>query len=149
MDRRLIRKRWQVTIPPGVRRLLNLYVGQLLNWDIVSTPEGETFIRVYTGSCATPEDFAAFQELFGKKKGQRGKRKCRGKIRKLEEKRASKIAEGRPVTGIELIELREEISGLSQFLLNLQDLNIKNLYMAGQTGHNKCFCYRLQNLFLM
>lgn len=120
MDRRLIRKRWQVTIPPGVRRLLNLYVGQLLNWDIVSTPEGETFIRVYTGSCANPEDFAAFQEAFAKKKGRKGERKCRGKIRKLEDKRRSRVEIANPVKTTELIEFKEIVSGLSQFLLSLQ-----------------------------
>jgi len=120
MERRLIRKRWQVTIPPGVRRGLNLFQGQLLNWDIAGALEGEPFIRLWTGSCANPEDFAAFQEVFGKKKRPKGEKKCRSKIRKLEGKRASRVEAANPVMDTELTEFKEIVSDLSQFLLSLQ-----------------------------
>ena len=45
MDRSMIRKRWQITIPRNVRRLMGLFIGQVLNWKVM-TPghEGELLI---------------------------------------------------------------------------------------------------------
>ena len=119
MERRIIRKRWQVTIPPGVRRKLNLFQGQLLNWDI-TTLEGETFIRLYTGSGSIPEDHAAFQDLLAVKKRRERSSKCGTKIGKLEAKRKSRVEEAEPLRNTELTTFKEIVSDLSQFLLNLQ-----------------------------
>jgi bifunctional DNA-binding transcriptional regulator/antitoxin component of YhaV-PrlF toxin-antitoxin module len=119
MERRLIRKRWQVTIPREVRRRLNLFQGQLLNWDIHDY-DGQTFIRVYTGGGAVPDDQAAFQDLLVKKKGRKGRVKCRTKIRKLDTERESKIEAGRNPQRFESSELRSLVSNLSQYLHGLQ-----------------------------
>ena len=119
MERRLIRKRWQVTIPREVRRRLNLFQGQLLNWDIYDE-DGQTFIRLFTGGGALPVEHAAFQDLMAKKKAKERGSKCGRKIRKLEEKRSHRVGVGRPVEGSELTTLREIVSDLSQYLLNLQ-----------------------------
>lgn len=123
MERRLIRKRWQVTIPPGIRRQLNLYEGQLLNFDLVESEE-QVFIRIYTGAAADPEEMAAFKELFGKKKRKEKQAKCGAKIRKsearidLRAKRVEDIRKGLvPSTATELQDL---LSNLSQYVLALQ-----------------------------
>lgn len=118
MERRLIRKRWQVTIPREVRRRLNLFQGQLLNWDIHDY-EGQTFIRVYTGGGSVPDDEVAFHDILAKKKGRKGRAKCRTKIQKLDEKRAKRI-EGSRNQATENTELRNLVSNLSQYLLILQ-----------------------------
>ena len=61
MERALIRKRWQVTIPRYIRRFLNLFEGQTLNWDL-SEIEGTWYIRIYGGSCALSTEEAAFRK---------------------------------------------------------------------------------------
>lgn len=123
MERRLIRKRWQVTIPPGIRRELNLYQGQLLNFDLVEQ-EGQVFIRIFTGLAADPEERAAFQEVFARKKGKGKRVKCAGKIRKSEaqrESRALRLEELRKgLAPSTVTELKELISNLSAYLLGLQ-----------------------------
>jgi len=119
MERRLIRKRWQITIPREVRRRLNLFEGQLLNWDIHDY-DGQTFIRVYTGGGSLPDDQAAFQDLLVKKKGRKGRTRCRTKIRKLDTARDSRIEAGQNPQRFESYELRNLVSNLSQYLLGLQ-----------------------------
>jgi AbrB family looped-hinge helix DNA binding protein len=123
MERRLIRKRWQVTIPREIRHRLNLYEGQLLNFDVVDHEE-QLFIRVYTGAAADPEEMAAFKELFGKKKRKEKQAKCGRKIRKSDARRESRelriedIRKGLvPSTATELQDL---LSNLSQYVLALQ-----------------------------
>lgn len=123
MERRLIRKRWQVTIPREIRHRLNLYEGQLLNFDLVDHEE-QVFIRIYTGAAADPEEMAAFKELFGKKKRKEKQAKCGSKIRKSDDKRelrAKRIEDIRkglvPSTSTELQEI---LSNLSGYLLSLQ-----------------------------
>jgi bifunctional DNA-binding transcriptional regulator/antitoxin component of YhaV-PrlF toxin-antitoxin module len=129
MERRLIRKRWQVTIPPGIRRQLNLYEGQLLNFDLVESEE-QVFIRIYTGAAADPEEMAAFKELFGKKKSKERQAKCGRKFRKSDarrESRARRIEDMRkglvPSTSIELQQI---LSSTSEYLLALQ-MRLKSL----------------------
>jgi AbrB family looped-hinge helix DNA binding protein len=124
MERRLIRKRWQVTIPREIRHRLNLYEGQLLNFDVVDHEE-QLFIRVYTGAAADPEEMAAFKELFGKKKRKEKQAKCGAKIRKSDAQRESReirIEDVRlglvPSTSTELQEI---LSNLSGYLLSLQN----------------------------
>jgi bifunctional DNA-binding transcriptional regulator/antitoxin component of YhaV-PrlF toxin-antitoxin module len=123
MERRLIRQRWQITIPGRIRRELNLYLGQLLNFDLVEQ-DGEVFIRMFTGSVVDPEERAAFQEVFARKKGKGKRVKCAGKIRKSEaqrESRALRLVDLRK--GLEpstATELKEIISNLSAYLLSLQ-----------------------------
>lgn len=119
MERRLIRKRWQITIPREVRRRLNLFQGQLLNWDIQEY-DGQTFMRVYTGGGLLPDDQAAFQDILARKKGRKGRTKCRTKIRKLDEAREARLEGARNPQRLENTELRELVSGLSQYLLGLQ-----------------------------
>lgn len=123
MERRIIRQRWQITIPPGIRRKLNLFQGQLLNFDLVEI-EGEVFIRVFTGQAMDPTERAAFQEIYGRKKGQPRGKICRRKIGKSagkRELRLSRIEDIRqglvPSTASELQEI---ISNLSGYLLSLQ-----------------------------
>jgi bifunctional DNA-binding transcriptional regulator/antitoxin component of YhaV-PrlF toxin-antitoxin module len=73
----MIRSRWQITIPRRIRRALNLFEGQLLNFDLVEDLEaGQSFIRVYTGA-APVADLVAFREAMAtrERKGKRG-HKC-------------------------------------------------------------------------
>jgi bifunctional DNA-binding transcriptional regulator/antitoxin component of YhaV-PrlF toxin-antitoxin module len=120
MERRLIRQRWQITIPGGIRRKLNLYQGQLLNFDLAEI-EGELFIRMYTGLAVDPGEAAAFQDVLAAKKRKEKGQKCGRKIRKLEEKRSRRAGAARAVVGSELTTLREIVSDLSQYLLTLQE----------------------------
>jgi len=124
MERRLIRQRWQITIPPGIRRRLNLYQGQLLNFDLVEV-EDQVFIRVFTGLAVDSGEQAAFQEVFARRKRKEKGQKCGTKIRKsvgLKESRAKRVEGVRlglvPSTATEL---REIISNLSGYLLSLQN----------------------------
>ena len=103
-----------------MRRRLNLFQGQLLNWDIHSY-DGQTFIRVYTGGGSLPEDEAAFQDILAEKAGKKGRLKCRTKIRKLDTAREAKIEAGRNPQRFESSELRNLVSNLSQYLLGLQE----------------------------
>lgn len=61
MQRGLIRKRFQVTIPRWVRRTLNLFEGQTLNWDVLEEG-GAWFIKIYSGSFSLSHEEAAFKE---------------------------------------------------------------------------------------
>lgn len=123
MERRLIRKRWQITIPREIRRRLNLFEGQLLNFDLVDCEE-QVFIRVYTGAAVDPGEMAAFKELFSRKRRKEKGAKCGAKIRKLDaakkarERRIEAQAGEAPSTSTELQEL---ISNLSGYLLSLQN----------------------------
>jgi bifunctional DNA-binding transcriptional regulator/antitoxin component of YhaV-PrlF toxin-antitoxin module len=120
MERRIIRKRWQVTIPREVRRRLNLFQGQLLNWDIHDF-EGQTFIRVYTGGGSLPEDEVAFHDILARKKGKKGRIRCRTKIRKLDMARDARMEAARNPQRFESSELSNLVSNLSQYLLGLQE----------------------------
>lgn len=124
MERRLIRKRWQVTIPPGIRRQLNLYEGQLLNFDLVESEE-QVFIRIYTGAAADPEEMAAFKELFGKKKRKEKQAKCGTKIRKSDARRESRVRRiediRKGLVPSTSTELQEILSNLSEYLLGMQN----------------------------
>ena len=122
MERRLIRQRWQITIPPGIRRKLNLYQGQLLNFDLVEL-EDQVFIRVFTGLAVDPGEQAAFQEIFARRKRKEKGLKCGKRIRKsdsLRESREKRVEDVRrglvPSTSTELQEI---ISNLSGYLLSL------------------------------
>lgn len=119
MERRLIRKRWQVTIPPDVRRRLNLFQGQLLNWDIYDE-DGQTFIRLFTGGGALPAEHAAFQDLLAKKRAKEKGAKCGTKIGKSAKKRAQRLEVWKNPQRFESSELRNLVSNLSQYLLSLQ-----------------------------
>jgi len=148
MERRLIRERWQVTIPRGIRRKLNLFVGQTVNFHV----DLETgTVLMFTGSVALPADDAAFQEIFTgspRRLGQRKEeRRKRGKIRNSDGGRRSgkrlinarfdkldhmagffptdpevlaALAEAR-AAGEGRQELKGILSSLSQFLLGLQE----------------------------
>jgi bifunctional DNA-binding transcriptional regulator/antitoxin component of YhaV-PrlF toxin-antitoxin module len=71
MERGIIRKKFQVTIPRYIRRFLSLHVGQTLNWDL-SEIEGTWYIRIYGGSCALSSEEAAFRkELLSQPKKRR------------------------------------------------------------------------------
>ena len=122
MERRLIRQRWQITLPPGIRRKLNLYQGQLLNFDLVEI-EDQVFIRIFTGLAVDPEERAAFQEIFGARKRKEKGRKCGRKIRKsdgLREKRGKLVEDiKRGLVPSTSSELQEIISNLSGYLLSL------------------------------
>jgi bifunctional DNA-binding transcriptional regulator/antitoxin component of YhaV-PrlF toxin-antitoxin module len=63
MERRLIRKKWQITIPKGIRRSMGLYQGQTLNWQIVEGFNGgPAEIRLFTGSYALRQEASGFHE---------------------------------------------------------------------------------------
>ena len=63
MERRLIRKKWQLTIPKGIRRKLGLYEGQTLNWQIVEgVGGGLPEIRLFPGSFALKTEASGFHE---------------------------------------------------------------------------------------
>lgn len=119
MERRLIRKKWQVTIPRGVRARLNLFQGQLLNWEVVDE-EGFFHIKIWSGLCPTAEDKTAYDEFLYKKERQLRRSKCAKKIGKLEEKRSLKLREEREGTGSRS-ELKSLVSEFSQYLLSLQE----------------------------
>jgi bifunctional DNA-binding transcriptional regulator/antitoxin component of YhaV-PrlF toxin-antitoxin module len=129
MERRLIRKRWQVTIPPGIRRQLNLYEGQLLNFDLVESEE-QVFIRIYTGAAADPEEMAAFKELFGKKKRKERQAKCGTKFRKSDARRESRARRIKDIhKGLvpsTSTELQQILASTSEYLLALQ-MRLKSL----------------------
>ena len=102
-----------------MRRRLNLFQGQLLNWEIYEDG-GQTFIRLFSGGGVLPDDHAAFQDLLTKKKTKEKGAKCGTKIGKLEAKRRLRVEEENPVRGTELTALKEMVSEFSQFLLSLQ-----------------------------
>lgn len=87
--RQLIRKRWQITVPRAIREHLNLYIGQLLSWDLAEDEMGNPEIRIYAGNFRTPNDLAAYQTASAKRKKE--ERKWRKKIRKSDIKKARKI----------------------------------------------------------
>ena len=66
MNRGLIRKRWQVTIPKEVRLYLDLYIGQTLNWDVVHE-EGRTEIRIFFGTYPMRGEGAAHEAVAARK----------------------------------------------------------------------------------
>ena len=120
MERRLIRERWQITIPAKVRRRLNLFVGQTLNFEVDDVTGN---IHVFTGSYLVPADEAAFREVLAEKARQKRKPKwakksrksdIQGTLRRLQEaaKRAREHSEN--------FELQQVLSDLSGYLLNLQ-----------------------------
>jgi hypothetical protein len=102
-----------------VRRRLNLFQGQLLNWEVVAD-EGQVFVMVFSGICPNKEEQAAFQELLSRGKAQKRRRKCGGKIRKLDEERKRREELARVPGNSEVSELKSLVSDLSQYLLGLQ-----------------------------
>jgi hypothetical protein len=102
---------------------LNLYEGQLLNFDLVEI-EGQLFIRVFTGLAVDPGERAAFQEVFASRKRKEKGQKCGAKIRKSEPKRAQREKRiediKRGLVPSTATELREILSNLSGYLLSLQ-----------------------------
>ena len=123
MERRLIRRRWQITIPKEIRQRLNLFEGQLLNFDVVEL-EGQVFMRIFTGASPDPAEMAAFKDLMARKNREVRKQRCGSKIRKsddLKEKRAARLAD-QASGGVASIagELKAMVSDLSQYLLTLQ-----------------------------
>jgi hypothetical protein len=63
MERRLIRKKWQLTIPRGIRRKLGLYEGQTLNWQLVEGEGGgPPEIRLFAGTYALKTGASGFHE---------------------------------------------------------------------------------------
>jgi len=66
MERRLIRKKWQLTLPKGIRRKLGLYEGQTLNWQVVEgVGGGPPEIRLFPGSYAVKQEASGFHEELG------------------------------------------------------------------------------------
>lgn len=90
-----------------------------MNWDIHEY-DGQTFMRIYTGGGSLPEDQAAFQDLLVRKKGRKGRTRCRTKIRKLDVVREARIEAGKNPQRTEGTELKNLVSNLSQYLLGLQ-----------------------------
>jgi bifunctional DNA-binding transcriptional regulator/antitoxin component of YhaV-PrlF toxin-antitoxin module len=79
MERSLIRSKWRVTIPKGVRRSLNLFEGQVLNWEVIEE-EGTTEIRLVHGSLPRVEDMAAFKEAGARAARRKARQKKAGAI---------------------------------------------------------------------
>jgi hypothetical protein len=102
-----------------VRRKLNLFQGQLLNWDIYED-EGQTFIRLFTGGGALPAEHAAFQDLLARKRAKEKGAKCGTKIGKSAKERARRLEAWKNPARFESTELRNLVSNLSQYLLALQ-----------------------------
>jgi hypothetical protein len=86
--------------------------------------DGQVFIRVFTGLAADPEERAAFQEVFARKKDKGKRLKCAGKIGKSarqRESRALRIEDVRKgLVPSTVGELQEIISNLSAYLRSLQ-----------------------------
>ena len=60
MERRLIRKKWQLTIPKGIRRKLGLFLGQTLCWQIIEGLDGGPIeVRLFPGSYVEKEGRAS------------------------------------------------------------------------------------------
>lgn len=122
MERRQIRRRWQVTIPRELRQRLNLFIGQLLNFDLVREESGYV-VRVLFGTMATEEDMGAWKETGARRERKRLQHRSGSKIRKSD---TQKMLRGRRIEGIrqpsflEATELKGIISNLSQYLLALQ-----------------------------
>ena len=79
MERRIIRKKWQLTIPKGVRRKMGLHEGQTLNWQVVEgLAGGPPEIRLFPGSFTVKKDATEFRkeldELTPKKRRELRKR---------------------------------------------------------------------------
>ncbi len=121
--RTLIRKRWVVTLPRGIRAALNLFVGQLLNWDLVEDFEhGQVFIRIYTGGAPSAETVAFRAELMRKRRKE-SRRKCAPKSRKSANSASLQEAAARERGRRENwgnIELQQTVSELSAYLQGLQ-----------------------------
>jgi len=104
---------------------LNLYEGQVLNWDLVQdTAEGFTYIRVYTGSYATRLDQLACQEARARaERKARKKRTPRArKIRKSEarmESRGQRLEMIKSSNLYDAGELQEIIGGMVEYLQGL------------------------------
>lgn len=117
MERRLIRKRWQITIPREIRRYLSLYVGQGLSFRLGEAGE----IIIITGTPPHREDLAALQEVGARKKKKRGRYPCGKKIRKsdkIRDARMEKLMES-PVRSAAL-ELKEMVHHVSGYLQEVQ-----------------------------
>ena len=118
MERRLIRKRFQITIPRELRRFLNLYVGQALSFRLGESGE----IIIITGTPPHMEDLAAFKEAGARKKKKRGRYPCGKKIRKsdrLVDARLEKMLAD-PVK-LAATELQELVHLVSESLRDLQE----------------------------
>ena len=129
MERGLIRRRWQVTIPRHVRRELNLFIGQAVNWEV---DHERGVITVFTGSGVFPGvELAAFQDVMARKLRHERGQKCGRKIRKSA-KRSKVLRELQEKSRIRressgATELREMVSQISQYLLTLQERLNKQL----------------------
>lgn len=124
MERRQIRKRWQVTIPRDIRQRLNFYVGQLLCFDLVEdSKEGFPYVRIYLNVGVARLDEIAAQEASAKKWRKERQQRCGRKLRFSDEKvqsRNRRVAAIKAPHFMESTELREIFSGLSAYLLSLQ-----------------------------
>jgi bifunctional DNA-binding transcriptional regulator/antitoxin component of YhaV-PrlF toxin-antitoxin module len=125
MERRQIRKRWQVTIPRDIRQRLNFYVGQLLCFDLVEdSAEGFPYVRLYLNVGAARHDEMAMQEVSARKERKRRQQRCGRKLRFSDEKvqsRNRRMAAIKAPYFMESTELQEIVSGLSVYLLSLQE----------------------------
>lgn len=103
---------------------MNLYVGQLLCFDLVEdSAEGFPYVRIYTNISVARLDECAMQEASAKRRRKERQQRCGRKIGKSDgrmqsrNRRMSAIKDGQ---FMESSELRELVSGLSAYLVGLQ-----------------------------
>jgi bifunctional DNA-binding transcriptional regulator/antitoxin component of YhaV-PrlF toxin-antitoxin module len=124
MERRQIRKRWQITIPREIRQRLNFYVGQLLCFDVVEdSAESLPYVRIYMNIGAAREDELACKEATAKIRRLRRRQRCGRKIRNSDTRVKSlgkRIEMIRSPDVIDATEFREMITDMSGYLLTLQ-----------------------------
>jgi bifunctional DNA-binding transcriptional regulator/antitoxin component of YhaV-PrlF toxin-antitoxin module len=124
MERGLIRRRWQVTIPAEVRRELNLFMGQAVNWEV---DHERGVITIFTGSGVFPGvEMAAFQDAMTRKLRHERGQKCGRKIRKSakKEKKLRELVDRSRAwreRSSGATELQEVLSQVSQYLLGVQE----------------------------
>ena len=125
MERRQIRKRWQITIPRDIRQRLNFFQGQVLNWDLVEdSAEGFTYIRIYSGAYATRLDQLAAHEISARKDRKRRQQRCGRKIRKSDTRlltRERRVEAIKSPKVMDVTELQELVSMMSSYLQSLQE----------------------------
>lgn len=140
MERGLIRKRYQITIPRGVRRALNLFIGQTLNFAL----DENYCITISTGSLPSAEEGEFYKLLKGEKprfpKGKKfriseGRRQSRGerlksaRFEKLEKMMAAFPVDPELMNALDDAreaenarqDLMQIVSNLSKFLLRIQE----------------------------
>jgi bifunctional DNA-binding transcriptional regulator/antitoxin component of YhaV-PrlF toxin-antitoxin module len=140
MERGLIRKRWQVTLPREIRRRLNLFIGQTLNF----TLDEDYCIRISTGIVPSAEEAEFYEQVKGKKAAFGKRRKFRisegkrtakrerpkeARFEKLEEMASFFPRDPEIHQAIERAEAAEDareglkqlVANLSRFLLSMQE----------------------------